>query len=253
MQSGFLGTTVMYRDLHQNGVRARFGVLDKDVKVTIVVEEARVDQLELRNQLAPVRILLEQPTVGKCALRILVEHFHVGMRRRGIKVVVQFLDILTMIAFTVGKTKESFFQNRVACVPHGQGQAEALLVIAKASYSVFSPAIGLTPGRVVGQVVPGVAVRTVIFAYSAPLALAEIRPPFTPGLFAKPVFLKTLFFGVHFVFLLRRDFAGSPVAMSRQRKGRPPRPTEVITRHAVAARWKPKTRAFVQRLAQRAA
>ena len=120
--------------------RLGLGVLDKDVKVTIVVKDARVDQFELGSSLRPRRRSPRAADVGKYALRILVEHFHVGMRRRGIKVVVQFLDILAMIALAIGKTKESFFQNRVACVPQAKDKQ-------RRCWSSQKPAIPSSPQR----------------------------------------------------------------------------------------------------------
>ena len=48
--------------------------------------------------------------------------------------------------------------------------------------AVLAPAIGAAAGVVVREVVPGVAVRAVVLAHRAPLALAQVRPPRLPAL-----------------------------------------------------------------------
>ena len=44
MYTRCVGATVVYRDQHQNVLRPGLGVLDEDVEVTVIVEDARVDQ-----------------------------------------------------------------------------------------------------------------------------------------------------------------------------------------------------------------
>src|SRR5439155_3708374 len=63
--------------------------------------------------------------------------------------------------------------------------------------AIFAPAIGLAAGRVVGEVIPGVAVAAVIFAHRAPLTLAQIGPPLEPGVRLVLVFLEPLLLRVH--------------------------------------------------------
>src|SRR5258708_35980194 len=46
--------------------------------------------------------------------------------------------------------------------------------------SVVAAAIGATASMIVGKIVPGRSVRTVIFAHGSPLALAEIWTPALP-------------------------------------------------------------------------
>src|SRR5204863_1784835 len=73
-----------------------------------------------------------------------------------------------------------FLQDRILAVPQGQREAEALLDVAEAGEPVLTPVIGTRPRLVVREVVPRVAIRAVVFAHRAPLALAEIRPPQPP-------------------------------------------------------------------------
>ena len=147
--------------------------------------------------LAAAAVLLDQPRVGKLALRILVEHLQVGVRRRGVEVVVQLLHVLAVVALAVGQAEEPLLQNRIAAVPQRQRQAEPLLVVADAGDAVLAPAIGPAAGVVVREVIPGVAVGAVILAHRAPLALAEVRPPLPPGLLAEAIFFEAVLFRVH--------------------------------------------------------
>ena len=183
------GAAVVDRHPHQHVVRPGLGVLDEDVEVAVVVEDAGVEQLVLRLVLAAAPVLLDQPRVGKRALRVLVEHLQVGVRRRGVEVVVELLDVLAVVALAVGQAEEALLEDRVLAVPQGQRQAEALLVVAEAGQAVLAPAVGAAAGVVVGEVVPGVAVGAVVLADGAPLALAQVRPPPLPRLSADTVFL----------------------------------------------------------------
>src|SRR5262249_41998604 len=151
-------------------------------EVTVIVENARVKQLELGSVLAAAAILRDEPVVGKFPLRILVEHFQVGVRRRGVEVVVQFLDILAVVGLAVGQAEEALLEDRVAAIPECDRQTKPLLLIADAGDAVLAPAVHPAAGVVVGKVVPGGAVRTVILAYRSPLAFAQVRSPAPPRL-----------------------------------------------------------------------
>ena len=102
MYTRCVAATVVYRDQHQNVFRPGLGVLDEDVEVTVIVEDARVDQFELGLILAPPAVLLDQPGIGKFPLRVFVEVLEVRVRWRGVEIVVEFLDVLAVIALAVG-------------------------------------------------------------------------------------------------------------------------------------------------------
>ena len=78
--------------------RRRLGVLDDDVEVAVLVEDAGVEQLELGALAAAAAVLLDQPAVGKLRLRVLVEELHVRVRRRVVEVEVVLLDVLAVVA-----------------------------------------------------------------------------------------------------------------------------------------------------------
>ena len=157
------------------------GVLDDDVEVAVVVEDAGVEQLELEALAVAAAVLLDQPRVGKLALRILVEVLHVRVRRRVVEVEVVLLDVLAVVALVRRQAEEPFLEDRVAAVPEGGGEDEELVAVADAGDAVLAPAIGLAAGQVVRQVVPGVAVGAVVLADGGPGALADVRPPAAPA------------------------------------------------------------------------
>src|SRR5207302_10177049 len=79
-----------------------------------------------------------------------------------------------------GQTKQSLFENRVRLVPQRDRKTESPVVVADAEQAVFTPAVCLRAGVIVRERVPGGAARRVILAYSAPLALRQIRTPAPP-------------------------------------------------------------------------
>src|SRR5882724_4507939 len=171
-------------DAHEHVLWSSLGVFNKHVEVAVVVENAGVEQLELR--LAGVAfappVLLHKLRVRKFPLRILVEHLQVRVRGRGVEVVVKFLCIFAVIALTVREAENTLLQNRVSAVPQREREAEALLVVANPRDSVLTPAIRAAAGMVVREIFPGVAVCRVILPHCAPLAFGKIWAEAAPEL-----------------------------------------------------------------------
>ena len=132
----------MDRHPEQGVVGRGLGEFHEDVEIAICIEDAGVEQLEFRLISAATAILGAEPCVGELLLRILVQHLHVGMRRRGVEVVVQLLDVFAVVAFAVGQAEKPLFEDRVAAVPERQGQAKPALIVGPAGDSVFTPAVG---------------------------------------------------------------------------------------------------------------
>src|SRR5690348_12975324 len=86
-----------------------------------------------------------------------------------------------MIPFGVGQTEQPFLQDRILAVPQRDREAPAHIEVAEPADAVLAPAIGATARMFVRQIVPGIALCAVVFAYGAPLPLAEIRPPMAPS------------------------------------------------------------------------
>src|SRR5581483_9457768 len=118
--------------------------------------------------------------VREFGLRVFVEALHVGVRRGRVEVEVILLAVLTVIALAAGQAEEAFFQDRVAPVPEGEREADALVVIGDSGDAVLAPAVSLRARVVVRQVIPRRAVRAVILAHRAPRAFAQVRPPALP-------------------------------------------------------------------------
>jgi len=91
------------------------------------------------------------------------------MRRSGVEVVVNFLDILAVIPLIAGETVEAFLQDRVAAIPKGRRKTQALVVIANAADSVLTPAVCPEMRMLKGKIFPSRSFRAVILADGAPL------------------------------------------------------------------------------------
>src|SRR5205823_1305314 len=119
-------------------------------------------------------ILIHQPIIWIRFLRIFIEHLHVGMRRRGIQIVINFLYILTMIAFIVGESKISFLDDGIFFIPESQCKAKQLFMITNAGNAFLSPPVAFASCFVVANVIPGVSIGAIVFPNGSPLAVAEV-------------------------------------------------------------------------------
>ena len=97
MQRGRLATAIDGGDAHQNVLDVAFGVLDRDVEVLVVGEDARIDQFVLARVAAAARIFLAQVAIREGALRIPVEALEVCVRRKRVEVPPVFFDVLAVI------------------------------------------------------------------------------------------------------------------------------------------------------------
>jgi hypothetical protein len=86
------------------------------------------------------------------------------MRGRGIQIIVQFLDILAVIALMTCYAEQPLFQNRILAVPKGEGKADALVIIRDARNTILAPPICAGTRLLVREMAPSVAICRVIFA-----------------------------------------------------------------------------------------
>src|SRR3989442_15037093 len=112
---------------------------------------------------------------------ILVEVLHVRVGRRRVEVEVVLLDVLAVVPLAVGQSEQPLLEDRVATVPERQCEAQSLLVVGDACEAVLAPSVRARAGLIMGEVVPGVPIFTVVLADRPPLALAEVGSPFLPG------------------------------------------------------------------------
>jgi hypothetical protein len=101
--------------------------------------------------------------------------------RCGVQVVVALLDVLAVVPLAVGEAEEALLEDGVTLVPEREREAEALALVAHSGDPVLAPTVGAGASLVVGEVVPGVAVRAVVLADRPPLALAQVGAPLPPG------------------------------------------------------------------------
>src|ERR1051325_1439108 len=102
-----------------------------------------------------------------------------------------------MISLVASQAKEPFFQNRIATVPQCEGETDLLMTVGDARNSIFVPTVGARPRMIVREVIPGTAIRTVVFAHRAPSAFAQIWSPTLPVLRPSPGLFQSLLFRSH--------------------------------------------------------
>ena len=184
MQGGSVGAAVGHLDAKQNIGGIGLGVLDEDVEIAVLGKDACIQEFVLHLRAIALATPLHEIIVGISSLRILVEIFHVRMRRRTIQIEVVLLDILAVVALDVGQAKEPLLEDRVLAIPQRERPAEALLLVGDAGDAVLAPLVGTGARLVVGEVAPRVAVVAVILAHRAPLAFAQVGSPQLPRLCA---------------------------------------------------------------------
>ena len=77
--------------------RVDFGVFHADIEVAVLREDARVDQFIFGFLAAPIAIRGDKVRIREGALGILVQRFHVRMRRGVVEKVVIFLHIFAVV------------------------------------------------------------------------------------------------------------------------------------------------------------
>src|ERR1700686_3916552 len=233
VDGGGLRTPVLDRDPHQNVIRLALRVFDEDIEVAVVVEHIGVDQFELGLPDAATPALFHQSFVGVLGLRILVEHPQVRMRRRGIEVVVEFLHVLAVIALAVVQAEQPLLEDGIAGIPQRQREAQTLLAVRHAGDAVLAPAIGAAARVMVRKVVPGVAMRTVVLADRAPLALGQIRTPLLPALAGRKARREAGVLGGWFAHFSLGVRVSGPVTAYARRAAFPTRSTPAQSSRAV--------------------
>src|SRR5574337_1546697 len=216
VQPSAIRPAIDHTDPDEDVFCARFGVFNKDVKVTILIEDTRVQQFILRGASPAPTVFVHQPPIRELRLRVLVEILHIGVGGSRIQVEVILLDVLSMIALSSRQAEESLFEDWVAPVPERDREADKLVTVTDAGEAVLPPPVGPRSGMVMGEVVPGGSVRTVILTHRSPGTLAEVRPPALPVDPAFARFLQSFLFLRHDAFSFR---IAAPFPSSCARKG----------------------------------
>ena len=181
VEPGCVGAAVGGGDPDGDLLRSALRILDDDVEIAAVVEGSRVGQLKLRPAPLPGHVLGDELGVGEGGLGIAVEEAHEGVGRRVVDMHPPLLGILAMIPLPRGDAEQTLLEMRIGTVPKGRGEAEDLVAVGKPGDAVLPPAIGLGPGVVVGEIVPGITIPGVVFTDCPPGAVGEVRPPPAPA------------------------------------------------------------------------
>ena len=95
-----------------------------------------------------------------------------------IQIIIKFLHIFPVVSFGIAEAKHSFLENGIFSIPQGNGKTQLLIDVGDTTDTVFAPAVNPAPGLVMGEIIPGLPVGTVIFPDRSPLAARQIGPPF---------------------------------------------------------------------------
>jgi len=142
----------------ENIVWAGFGVFGDDIEVAGFGKDPGVFEFEFAIHFAASGIFFEELGVGESGLGVFVKGSEIGVGGGGIEIVPDFFGVFAVVAFGVGQSKNSFFENGVAFVPEGEGEAESGVSVGDPEEAIFAPAIGAASGIVVGEIVPGIAI-----------------------------------------------------------------------------------------------
>jgi hypothetical protein len=125
--------------------------------------------------------------------------------RGRIEVVVELLDILSVVSLMASYTKETLLQDRILSVPQRQTKAQPLMVVGDPSDTILSPSVSSRPSMGMRKVAPSVTVCGVILSHGSleatimsaairsnlgtsgrtyPLPIAHVWAPPLPMLFA---------------------------------------------------------------------
>ena len=175
-----LRTAVRDLDSYQDVLGRGLRVLDRDVEVAPLVEDAGVEDLVLPSAPSAPGVLLDQPTVRKLGLGVLVEVLHVRVGRRRVELVVKLLHVLAVVPLRPREAEEPLLEDRVLAVPERDGEAEDLVAIADACEAVLVPPVGARACMVVGEVLPRGAARGVVLPDGAPGPVGDVGAPALP-------------------------------------------------------------------------
>src|SRR5207247_5959967 len=95
---------------------------------------------------------------------------------------VRLLDVLAMVSFRAGKTKESLLEDGITAIPECQRKTETTFSVGDTEQPVLTPAIGPASGVIVREIVPARSSRGIVLSHRSPLPLREVRSPALPVL-----------------------------------------------------------------------
>src|SRR5262245_13815637 len=204
----WIGTTVHSADAADDVFSIVLRILDEHVEVPLLPKGLanRVDELVFGFVAAAPSILRHELAVGKSHLRIFVDHPRIRMARQVVEIKVVLLDVLAMVPFAIRKPVQPLLEDRIALVPQRQRETQMLFAIAETGQPVLVPPVRPAPCVVVREVLPGVAIGTVVLANGAPRPLGDVGAPALPVRQALRLFDQTAMLG-------RRPFARAHITL----------------------------------------
>jgi hypothetical protein len=119
-------------DADQDVIDAVLRVLNANVEVAIIGEDAGIGKLVFGFVARPFFTNAQQFFVRKAPLRVFVHGLHVGVRRNVVEVVPILLNVLAVVALGTVDTVEPLFEKRVVAVPERRRETQPLMVVADA-------------------------------------------------------------------------------------------------------------------------
>src|SRR6266403_1470881 len=177
MHRSSFGAAIVRGDANEDVFRRGFGILDDDIEVAVLVEDAGIQQLKLGIFFRTTTVFFLQLSIGKGALRILVKELHVGVRRSAVDVEVVFLHIFAVIAFVAGQPEETLLEDGISFVPQGQTETYELVAVTYRGEAVLVPAISARAGVIVRKIFPRLSGRAIVLAHRSPGAIADVGAP----------------------------------------------------------------------------
>jgi len=154
VDGGNFRATIRDIDADQNIFRCDLGILDDDIEIAALLEDAGVYQLEFPLESVASAVFFQELFVGIRGMRIFIEILHVGVRRSAVEVEVIFFDVLAVVTFAAREAEDALLQDWVFLVPQRKGKADALVTVANAGDSFFVPAVRFGASGIVGDEVP---------------------------------------------------------------------------------------------------
>ena len=130
----------------------RLRVRHVDRPVAVVVEDARVEQLELR--VLQAATVVDELLVRERGLRIVVPPAEQRVARQPLEVPPVLLDVLAVVALRPGQAEHALLEDRIAAVPEREREAELVADVRDAGHPVLVPAVGARPRVVVRERAP---------------------------------------------------------------------------------------------------
>ena len=188
VQGGRVRPGVGHPDFHEKVMRVRLCVHDVDHPVAVVVEHAGVEQFVLGIVESPPAVLGHQVVVGELGLRVVVAPLQPRVARQRVQEPPVLLGVFAVIPLRTGQAEHPLLQDRVAAVPQRQRHTQFLADIAHPRHPVLAPSVSPGAGMIVGEVVPGLAIRAVVLSHRAPRSLRQVGAPVVPrGRFEQPI------------------------------------------------------------------